>query len=47
MRLDVDQPGLDFGDPVRIVGALGLAMCALRGPLQAFPPPTSTSGASW
>ena len=25
MRVDVDQPGLDLGDPVRIVGGLGFA----------------------
>ena len=25
MRVDVDEPGLDFGDPVRIVGGLGFA----------------------
>lgn len=25
MGIDIDEPGLDFGDPVRIVGAFGLA----------------------
>ena len=25
MRVDIDEPGLDFGDPVRIVGSIGFA----------------------
>jgi len=35
-------------DEFRLILRLPLStMCALRGPLQAFPPPTPTSGASW
>ena len=32
VRVDVDQPGLDLGDPVRIIGGFGFTAAARRAP---------------